>query len=57
MNKMKENIHKKVTKAMLTKEKVEDDDPEMSINKISCLGSQIEEDVNQSMSKMKMTKR
>ena len=57
MNKMKENIHKKVTKAMLTKEKVEDDDPEMSINKISCLGSQIEEDVNQSISKMKMTKR
>jgi hypothetical protein len=57
MNKMKENIHKKVTRAMLTKEKDEDDDPEMSMNKPSRLGSQIEEDGNQSISKMKMTKR
>ena len=54
---MKENIHKKVTKAMLTKEKDDDDDPERSMNKPSRLGSQIEEEANQSMSKMKMTKR
>ena len=39
MNKMKENIQKKVTRAMLTKEKDEDDDPEMSISKPSRLGS------------------